>query len=81
MTKEPSRIRLKLKALDPGWQRLVDIVACIEVARAGALPLKDRATYLTDFCNRLEMTSRKAQRKHVRDFAQAFSVRLMEMGH
>jgi hypothetical protein len=60
---------------------LVEIMACLEAARASALPLKERDAYLIDFTNRVETISRKAKGSHVKAFTRAFAIRLMEMGH
>jgi alkylation response protein AidB-like acyl-CoA dehydrogenase len=60
---------------------LVEILACLEAARASALPLKERDSYLTDYTNRVERMSRRAKSATVRAFTKSLTVRLMELGH
>jgi hypothetical protein len=86
-TKEPSNsvVMPAMAALDATaltQDVFVEVMACLTVAHAKALPLKDRHEFLTTYANRLDRLARSTRaKKHIRDLARALSHKLMELGH
>lgn len=57
-----------------------EVMACLTVAHAQALPLKDRQDFLSTYANKLDRLSRSPRsKKHIRDLARALSQKLMAL--
>jgi hypothetical protein len=58
----------------------VEVMACLTVAHAQALPLKERHDFLSAYANKLDRLSRSPRsKKHIRELARALSQKLMAL--